>query len=45
MQWLRSTKNDYGTKSPLEKKERKNIVKIVTRINIQKSNADFVTKR
>lgn len=35
-------KNDYGTKSPLEKEERKNIVKIVTRIYIQKSNADFV---
>jgi len=37
-------KNDYGTKSLLEKKERKNIVKIVT-IYIQKSNADFVAKR
>jgi len=38
-------KNDYGTKSLLEKKERKNIVKIVTRIYTQKSNADFVGKR
>lgn len=38
-------KNDYGTKSLSEKKERKNIVKIVTRINTQKSNADFVAKR
>jgi hypothetical protein len=38
-------KNDYGTKSLLEKKERKNIVKIVTRIYTQKSNADFVAKR
>jgi len=38
-------KNDYGRKSLLEKKERKNIVKIVTRIYIQKSNADFVAKR
>lgn len=38
-------KNDYGTKSPLEKEERKNIVKIVTRIYTQKSNADFVAKR
>ena len=38
-------KNNYGTKSPLEKEERKNIVKIVTRIYTQKSNADFVAKR
>ena len=38
-------KSDYGTKSPLEKKERKNIVKIVTRIYKQKSSADFVAKR
>jgi hypothetical protein len=38
-------KNDYGTKSPLEKKRRTNIVRDAIRTFIQKSNVDFVARR
>ena len=38
-------KNDYGTKSLLEKKQRINIVRNVIRTFTQKSNVDFVARR